>query len=47
MDSFKQNISNLYQERGEAWLDKLPQITKLIANKWGLTNLEPVSNLSY
>ncbi|MBU0743922.1 MAG: phosphotransferase [Gammaproteobacteria bacterium] len=47
MNTFKQNIVNIYKEKGETWLDNLPQLTQKISLMWNLTDLHPVNNLSY
>lgn len=45
-NSFESNIVNIYGDRGKQWLDDLPAIISKIANKWHLTKLSPVANLS-
>lgn len=45
--SFNQTILNIYKEEGQAWLENLPNLVREIANKHHLTDLRPVSNLSY
>ena len=47
METFKSNIINLYGNEGTLWLRELPVIIKNIATQWKLSNLEPVSNLTY
>ena len=47
MNIFKKNIISVYGDKGEAWLNDLPRLTKEIAAKWHLTNLVPVDTLSY
>jgi streptomycin 6-kinase len=47
MKTFKQNIINLYGEKGKQWLDHLPNLLAQLANTYGLSNLKPVNNLSY
>jgi streptomycin 6-kinase len=47
MKTFEQNIISIYKDKGEKWLQDLPLIVKEIANNWQLTNLEPVSNLTF
>jgi streptomycin 6-kinase len=45
--SFINNIQALYGNSGKQWLLKLPNIVAEFAKTWGLSNLQPVANLSY
>ncbi|KKP35849.1 MAG: hypothetical protein UR26_C0002G0149 [candidate division TM6 bacterium GW2011_GWF2_32_72] len=45
--SFKKNIIDLYGQRGQNWLDNLPEFYKKSAIKWNLFDLKPFENLSY
>lgn len=47
MQTLKQNIINLYGEKGKQWLDHLPNLIAQLAATYGLSNLKPVNNLSY
>lgn len=47
MNIFEQNITNIYKEKGLAWLDNLPKLVKKIAAVWNLTDLQPVNELNY
>ncbi len=47
MKTFEQNIINLYGDKGRQWLEHLPNLLTQLANTYGLSNLKPVSNLSY
>jgi streptomycin 6-kinase len=47
MSDFTTNIIAQYGARGEAWLAALPTITAGMAKKYGLTELVPVSNMSF
>jgi streptomycin 6-kinase len=47
MKEFKQNISLIYGIEGKQWLDALPDITYKVAEKYNLTNLTPVNNMSF
>lgn len=47
MQLFESNIINIYGDRGKAWLNELPQLAGKIAAEYGLSDLSPVSNLSY
>lgn len=44
--NFETNIINIYGVKGKQWLIDLPNIIKLIAKEWNLTDLKPVDNLS-
>jgi streptomycin 6-kinase len=44
---FESNIKNVYGVLGEVWLKSLPELVDKFANKYGLTGLVPVKNLSY
>lgn len=45
--TFETNIMNIYGNRGKDWLNALPQLMSRIAAEYGLSGLNPVSNLSY
>ena len=47
MASFKNNIINIYKEEGRTWYNNLPYLVKKIAVAWKLTDLHPITNLSY
>ena len=47
MTVFENNIINIYGEYGRAWLSGLPQLVGMIAFEYDLSDLKPVSNLSY
>lgn len=47
MKTFKQNIIAMYGVAGQQWLDQLPSITEGLANTYGLSDLEPVSNMTF
>lgn len=47
MKTFEQNIIDLYGDKGSQWLGRLPNLLTQLANTYGLSNLKPVSNLSY
>ena len=44
---FIQTIQNTFGDDGRTWLVALPDLTDQAARAWGLTNIQPVSNLSY
>lgn len=45
--TFTKTILSIYKEKGKAWLQNLPNLVTEITNKHHLTDLKPVSNLSY
>jgi len=47
MKTFESNILNIYGERGRTWLSELPRVTAEATERYGLSGLKPVSNLSY
>ncbi len=47
MGSFENNILNIYGNQGEIWLKSLPNLALDIAQKYKLSKLVPVDNLSY
>ncbi|RUR14232.1 aminoglycoside phosphotransferase family protein [Legionella sp. km772] len=47
MKTFEQNIIDLYGDKGRQWLGDLPNLLTQLAKTYGLSNLKPVSNLSY
>lgn len=47
MKKFEKNVINLYGKKGRQWLELLPNLVIESANIYGLSNLRPVSNLSY
>jgi len=44
---FISNIQNVFQEDGHAFLKALPDLVAEASARWGLTDIQPVSNLSY
>lgn len=44
---FVQSIRNTFGEEGKQWLESFPALLKEAASRWGLTDIQPVSNLSY
>jgi len=44
---FISNIQNTFQERGYAFLNMLPDMIEEASARWGLTDIQPSSNLSY
>ena len=47
MNTFKQNIINIYNNKGVDWLAGLPTLTAELASKYQLTDLKPVANISF
>jgi len=46
-NKFEENIINLYGEQGKSWLHNISNIVQEISIKWGLSDLNPFTNLSY
>ena len=44
---FENNIASLYGPQGVEWLKKLPEIVNTLAQKWNLTNISVLPNLSF
>jgi streptomycin 6-kinase len=44
---FITTIQNAFGENGHAWLAELPDLIDAASRQWDLTNIQPVSNLSY
>ena len=44
---FISNIQNVFLEDGRAFVEALPDLVAEASAHWGLTNIEPASNLSY
>ncbi|MGB7875536.1 MAG: hypothetical protein WBL25_14220, partial [Anaerolineales bacterium] len=44
---FIQTIKNTFGADGEAWLSALPDLIVEASHRWGLTDIQPVPNLSY
>lgn len=47
MKALEKNISNLYGQKGREWLDKLPVIIKELSDRWSLTQVKAVNNMSW
>ena len=45
--TFIQTIKNTFGDEGEAWLSALPDLIAEASHRWNLTDIQPVSNLSY
>ncbi len=46
-ETFKNNIISIYGDEGRKWLDDLSKSVNEFAQRWHLSSLEPVKNLSY
>ena len=44
---FISNIKDAFGENGKKFLEDLPSLIREASNRWGLSNVEPVSNLSF
>ncbi len=44
---FVSTIKNTFGEDGEKFIANLPELVEEVSQRWGLTNIQPVSNLSY
>jgi streptomycin 6-kinase len=47
MNTLKSNVLNLWGSVGEKWLNSLPSIIKTLSQYWSLTNIKPVTNMSW
>lgn len=47
MNQFKENITSIYGADGQQWLNELPTIISEVAKQYHLTELVPVSNMSF
>lgn len=47
MKQFEKNICNTFGKKGERWLQELPKIIKSLKEHWSLSNLVPVTNMSF
>ena len=44
---FIQTIQKVFGKEGEAFIENIPQLIKDASTRWGLTDIQPVPNLSY
>lgn len=44
---FINNIKNIWGESGEMWLSQLPDIIDALSKQWSLSDINPVSNMTY
>ncbi|MCX6988506.1 MAG: fructosamine kinase family protein [Chlamydiae bacterium] len=45
--SFIQTISNTFGSNGQTWLQNLPNLLLTLKEKWQLSNISPIPNMSY
>lgn len=41
------NITNLFGDKGQKWLDDIPNIVSKLTDRWDLTNIIPVNNMTF
>jgi streptomycin 6-kinase len=47
MKTLTENIVNIFAENGKTWLDQLPATVSKLGEHWNLTEITPVSNMTY
>jgi streptomycin 6-kinase len=47
MNPFHSNIISIYERKGKAWLNELPQLVTAISSRLDLRDLKEVHNLTY
>lgn len=47
MDEFRKNNINLFGNKAEKWFDNLPDIIKQLSQKWQLSDIKPVANMTW
>ncbi|MFT4059791.1 MAG: aminoglycoside phosphotransferase family protein [Legionella sp.] len=47
MKTLRQNITNLYGSKGADWIDNLPAIVTALTIDWNLSEIIPVSNMTF
>jgi streptomycin 6-kinase len=47
MEKLIQNVTDTWGDNGRAWLNQLPAVIKSLSQHWSLTDINPVTNLSY
>lgn len=43
----EKNVRNIWGQKGQAWLNQLPEVIKLLSERWSLIAIKPVKNMSY
>ncbi len=47
MNTFKENIENIWGQKGRDWLNSLPRIIEKLSMLWSLSGIRPVANMNY
>ena len=47
LNAFKKNVTNTWGAEGKTWLSQLPSIIEILAEHWSLTDIKPVSNMTW
>ncbi len=47
METLIKNVTNTWGDKGKAWLNQLPILIEFLSKHWSLTDIQPVTNLSY
>lgn len=47
METLIKNVTNTWGDKGKAWLNQLPSLIEFLSTHWSLTDIKPVTNLSY
>lgn len=47
MKVFEANITNLFADKGQKWLDSIPNIVSILSKLWNLTDITPVNNMTF
>lgn len=47
MSILERNVINIWGQQGQAWINQLPEIIRLLSECWSLTDIKPVKNMSY
>lgn len=47
INSFERTIIHMYGDQGRTWLASLPSIIAELADRWEITDIQPMPNLSY
>lgn len=45
--NLQKNIISVHGEKGKQWLDQLPLVQNTLQKQWNLSDMDPVSNMSY
>lgn len=47
MNEFKKNVLSIWGAQGQKWLDGLPSVVEQLASRWALSDIEPVTNMTF